>query len=864
MEERTPDNHAPDTGPTMLTARDAAVTLGVNERTIRRAILRGTLPATKRAGVWQVNRADLNLIRKPAARHAPPPLIALPHTPAGPRFDVPQLRTPIFGREREIERLETLIMTERAPLVTLTGPGGSGKTRLALAVAERLRDQFADGIWFVDLSPHRQAHLVPGAIAHAMNLREVPGEHPLDRLRGFLQARTALLVLDNLEHIEGVATGIAQLLTGCGGLQVLATSRIPLHVSMEHQIRVAPLGLPPSDSLPRREQVEAAPATQLFRHKARMVRRDFQLTDENAPAVAAICAHLDGLPLAIELAAAQSAVYSPETLLLRLGNRLAVLDRGPPDAPLRLRSMRDAIGWSDDLLDDALSQRFRRLSVFAGGFTADAATLVTSHQITDAEVPSDQLAALVDANLLVADPEASRFTMLETIREFGLEQLAEHGEEPTVRDAHATWCHTLLVDARPNWFTPSQGQWSDLLDLEHANLRAALSWLTARERTDRLVVAAGLMWPFWFVRHHWAEGVAWLEQALNWSEGQRTLERVRVLIGAGCLWMMLGDEPNSRRFNEEALAISQDLDGITSNDSPLNGLAICANVRGDFAEGTRLNNEALAMLRSEGDTVPSALPMASVILCNMAWNLFLRGDITEAEPLAHEALDMQRMLQFDWAAADTLYLHAHIAEAKGEPDRATGFYRESLRMAVETRDLQLVVHNLDRSARYLSAAGHHERVALLLGASARLHEIVGDFPNDERQTELTHITEQTHAQVGANRFDSLRQSGAAMPLTGIMAIGLEATVPPTERSGASNATRLGITQREHEVLCHLAQGLTDQEIAGTLFIGRRTVHTHVSRLLAKLEAANRRGAVVRARSERLLDDCPAPGDLSSS
>jgi len=860
--KRTLDNPAPDTGQPYLSALDAALLLGVHERTVRREIARGALPAKKRSGIWQISHDDLERLRRPTLRNpdvvrstTAPSLVLLPQALLRPPFTVPQPRTPLIGREREIASVYTLFLNEQAPLVTLTGPGGSGKTRLALAVAESLRDCFADGIWFVDLSVLRDADLVPDAIVQALELREIAGETPFDRIHGYLESRTMLLVLDNVEQVVAAAPAIGQLLTACPGLQMLATSRGPLHVSMEQLFRVTPLDLPRSDRQPRRDDVEAASATRLFRQMAQRVRSDFQVTDANAPAVARLCARLDGLPLAIELAAAQSAVYTPETLLERLDSRLGMLDHGPHDAPPRLRSMRDAIGWSYGLLDECLQQRFRRLSVFDGGFSAGFAADVTSAAPLDPDTIDDHLRALVDASLVVAKPETSRYTMLETIRAFGQEQLEDESE--SLRETHAEWCHVLLTRARLHWFTPAQTQWGDLIEQEQANLRAALTWLDTGNRQAGLVALVGLMWPFWFVRHHWLEGMAWLERALDASAGQRTLARTRVLVGAGCLWIMRGDEPAARAFNEEALALCHELGNVGPTDYPLNGLAICANDRGDFEEGRRLNLEALAMLHAHAGSVPLALPMASVILCNMGWTLYAQGQVDEAEPLAHEALDMQRDLGFDWAAADTLFLHAHIAEARDQHARATACYHESLRLAVETRDLQVTVNNLDRSARFLAAMGDDARVALLLGASGRLHEMIADVPSDERRAELAQLETRARARLGRSRFDLLYRHGQAMPLEEIMVVGLEASVPPSPLRVPGAAERWGITRREREVLGLVAQGLTDQDIADRLFVSRRTVNAHVANLLSKLQVTNRSQAAELARTECILEPASA-------
>ncbi|MGH2530939.1 MAG: ATP-binding protein [Thermomicrobiales bacterium] len=462
-------------------------------------------------------------------------LIGQPVADAG-RLPAPV--TPLVGRERETKDVQDLLLRDGVRMVTLTGPGGVGKTRLALDVATALESEFG-GVGFVSLAPIRAVDLVPSAIARSLGIRE-SGTQPLDeRLRARLRDAHLLLLLDNFEHVEDAAPLIAELLVACPRIRALVTSRAPLRVSGEHEYPVPPLRVPETPVRPAVADLARTEAVTLFCQRARAVRPDFVLHEANAAVVAEICRRLDGLPLAIELAAVHIKVLSPRDLLTRLTNRLQILVGGSRDLPARLQTMRDAIAWSYDLLSPEEQALFRRLSIFVGGCTLDAAKWVMAEggkrkaDATEAEgrgrkaesddgsaavrrPPSasdvlDGIASLVDKSLLRRtdqDEGEPRFEMLETIREYGVDQLAASGEETTARARHTAWYLALAERAEPELTGPEQISWLERLECEHANLRGALAWLSEGERAEQALRLAGALSHFWAVHGHWAEGRA--------------------------------------------------------------------------------------------------------------------------------------------------------------------------------------------------------------------------------------------------------------------------------------------------------------------------------------------------------------------
>jgi predicted ATPase/class 3 adenylate cyclase len=516
--------------------------------------------------------------------------------------NLPLQLTSFVGREEEITEVERLLGQTR--LLTLTGPGGSGKSRLALRVAADLLPQYRDGSCFVDLSPVTDPALVPAAVANALGVPEAAGRPILDEVKDHLRHRELLQVVDNFEQVAEAGPVIEELLTAAPKLRTMVTSRVVLSLRGEQEYAVPPLHVPDPERLPLDLfALSAVEAVRLFCERAQATSPRFALTEQNAPVVAEITARLDGLPLAIELAATRTKVLTPEQILSRLKRRLSILTSGSRSLPERQRTLRAAIAWSYDLLDPVERRLFGRLSVFTGGWTFESAEAVCDPEELGVDA-LDGLTSLVDKSLIrrVEPPgQPSRFSMLETIREFGQEQLEVAGDLELVLRRHAEHFLGLAVEVEPHLTAEDQGEWLDRCDQEHANIRAALRWAIDTGEATRAQAAAGALWRFWQQRGHLAEGRRWLEDVLAMPSGQApTAPRAKALAGAGGIaWW--SDQAASRALYDEALAIERELGDPARLAEALYNQAFAVAAEHDLESAARLLDESLELFRQVGD-----------------------------------------------------------------------------------------------------------------------------------------------------------------------------------------------------------------------------------------------------------------------
>jgi predicted ATPase/DNA-binding CsgD family transcriptional regulator len=846
-----------------------------------------------------------NAIPNGRRERAPVPVTALRWREREPT-PLPAPLTPLLGRDGEVAAVYDLLRAEHPRLLTLTGPGGVGKTRLALQVAEELAGDFADGVVFAALAPLREPDAVISTIAGQLGVREA-GDRPLiEQVRATLQRQELLLVLDNFEHLLSATAAVAELLTGCPLLKVLVTSRTRLRISGEQSFPVSPLRVPERDDAPAVDRLGAVPAVRLFVERARAVRPMFALTATNAAAVAEICRRLDGLPLAIELAAARVTVLPPAKLLARLDPSLPVLVNGARDLPARLQTMRETIAWSYDLLMPEEQALFRRLAVFAGGFTLEGAEYVGRETSPVSPVSVlDGIASLVDKSLLRRDegtsPEGEpRYSMLETIREFGLEQLEAHAEADDSRRRHAGYYLALAEAEEQKLRGRDQGGPLTRLRDEHDNLRAALGWsLTAADGAETaLRLAAALHW-FWFLHGHYREGRRWLEEALARSVAMEphagtAQTRAKALAGAGMLAYPQGDYAAARARLEESIAIGRNLGDPASVAYALCFLGIGDLLRRDLAALQSLVEESVARSRAAGDrwglaTSLSTLGILAILTerldqaagplaeglalaremgetWGLAWVLQCAGELARAQgdderarALYEESLALYHELGHRYMAATVLHNLGYVAQHEGELPRALASFAEALAEHAKHGDREIIGLCLGGVAGMVGLLGQPEQAARLFGAASAAIEAAGTsiWPVDRVDYERNLAA--VRARLGDVAFAAAWETGRALPPARAVA---EATVIAAELKGAGETARMvpassgdgmaGLTPREIEVLRLVGRHLTDKEIATELAVSPRTVMHHVSNILGKLGAATRRDAAAWAANHDLV------------
>jgi len=674
-----------------------------------------------------------------AADFPPPGSLAATALPVQP--------TPLIGRGDEIEAISTLLAGEGARLVTLTGAGGSGKTRLALQVAADLAERFRDGVVFVGLAALDDAALVPSELAKVLSVRQ--GEEPLSEgLAAHLRGRQLLLVLDNLEQLPEVAPFVGELLSGAPGLSVLATSRAPLNLSGEHEFVVPPLPVPPVPDLGALARYDSIA---LFVERARRVDRRFALTAENASAVAEICRRLDGLPLAIELAAARAKVLAPQEMLPRLEQGLGLLAGGARDLPPRQRTLRATIDWSFRLLSEDERTLFARLSVFAGGWTLAAAEALCK---PDFDVVG-ATASLLGKSLVerVEAAGESRYRMLRTIRMYGLDALEERGELEAMCLRHAQVYADLTRDAPAGLDGPEQAFWISRIEVEHDNLRAALAF--AIERADQVALQlVAQVHRFWLLHGLVREGRRWIRAALDACPAGDPVLRANALFAGGAIEIYFADFDAAVAQTEECLRLARELDDWRLVARALNNLAICAGARGDHEAATALHEQSLAASRALGATAGVASS-----LCNLAILAMYEGRYADARPLLEESLELARAINHAQGIKLVLTNLGVVSLELGEVERARAMFIEALQAARDLGDPVGVVDCLGELACIALAFGDTGRAARLFGAEERLRDGIGvpvhepDVPRHDR------AVGETRARLGDEAFSTAWAEG---------------------------------------------------------------------------------------------------------
>ena len=696
--------------------------------------------------------------------------------------NLPTPLTPFIGRAHEVAALRDLVSRPGVRVVTLTGTGGTGKSRLALRAAGELLFRFSDGVFYVPLGNLRTARLVPSAIARALGVREKRGATLVEAIADHLREKDLLLVLDDAERVRTGAREVAELLRACPRLRVLATSREPLRLLAEHELPVAPLAVPERGGKSRFHEIAQSEAVRLFVDRAESVRAGFKLNPANAPAIADICRRLDGLPLAIELAAARSRSYEPNELLAALSSRLSVLTDGPIDLPERQQTLRDAIAWSYDLLEPAEKTVFNRVGVFVGGCTRAAARKVCDPA---GELGLDAALASLAAKSLMrhsfgAGPGADKVLRLEGGAESPQHPLRHARHAARVREratrrqprgcaAARTASRLVSQPGRACGAAHARARsslWLDRLEREHDNLRAALGGALDVRDAELALRLGGALWFFWYQHGHWTEGREWLERALDKGAAAPARLRAQALYGVADLARHQDQTEEALVACEDALALYRESGDDAGVARALSQLGYVRQVRGETEEAALALEEALVVFRRQGD-----LERISFTLVGLGALAHLGGKLEDARARYEESLEIGRRLGDPNATATALVNLGEVVQQQGDGARASALYAESLGLYAQLGHLVAIAYCLEQIGSLDAQAGRHERAARLLGNASALRTEIGApiqaFNRERYEEELGAL----RARLG-ERFDALWAEGAELPRDQVVKLAL--------------------------------------------------------------------------------------------
>ena len=786
----------------------------------------------------------------------------------GPIVELPFARTPLVGRTAERTTARTLLLDDAVPIVTITGPGGVGKTRLALAIARDVASSFADGTFFVDLTPVRERALVLPAIAQALGVHPRGDQAPSVAVMAFLNARQTLLVLDNFEQVLPAAPEIAILLASCPALQVLASSRAPLRIRGEHLLPVPPLALPVGDDIVDIDVLHRTDAFVLFAQRARAANPQFALTESNAATVTDICRRVDGLPLAIELAAARLRHLSVEELLIRLAQRLEVLVGGERDAPIRQRTLRDAIAWSYDLLTVDERTVFGRCAVFVGGFDLNAASTVAAGDV------STLLGALVDHNLVQRHerPDGTvRFGLFETVREFALEHLVLSGDLVAAQKAHAAYFFRLAAQAEVDVYLSNPRRALDNLEVEYHNCRAALGYFAATRDADSELWLASWMAEFWQNRGRLAEGIPYLSDALERGQNASPIPRAKAMIDLSLLVRDVGD-------CGRALDLAAEAERLARTGSDEGRLAQVLFVRA-WTIGSCLQawGDVVPLLDEALDRVTAADPESPLLagaLADLGWALTRLGEVARGRRMIEEAMGVARANNRGFSVTKNLTTLGLLDQEAGDEFIAADRYRRALELGREFGFTLPVVYPLAGLAGLTMNRGNPGLAARLLGMIEALWQQTGAGSTTARlekwQAIADRVRRQALAHLGTEEFSARVAAGRALPAAaaipeaisiagaiiagetaGLSPVPAPSPIPPMQKPSPRPAGVL--SRREREVLTLLVRRWTAPEIAERLSLSERTIESHVASIYNKLGVSSRRDAVTVAVGDGLIE-----------